>query len=354
MTSKEIPKSVAPTIMAFPGDGDSYTECHYQAMRNQGAHIVNGIFSVRWLIKNLQGVDFVHFHWPSFSYRHVSRVHSAVRFMRLCFLFMLAKSYGASIIWTAHNLYPHDRNSWPVLDVFARRILTRLATHVFAHGPSAARIVATEFPATRGKLTEIWHGHWIDYYKHGCSRQAAKAKFNIPNDAYVYAFIGVCKYYKNLHELIPTFQSMPGTAWLIITGRFQDTAYQRQIENLVAEKPDRIRFVAGYVPDDDLQYYFAASDIVVMPYLEILTSGSAMLALSFGRPLVAPRRGFLKDVIVPNVGLLYDTGDKNGFRTAMADAQAPRFDEAEILKHVRQYDWDSSARTVINVLKKHS
>jgi len=52
------------------------------------------------------------------------------------------------------------------------------------------------------------------------------------------------------------------------------------------------------------------------------------------------------------VGLLYDTGDKNGFRTAMADAQALRFDEAEILKHVRQYDWDSSARKVLNILKR--
>jgi glycosyltransferase involved in cell wall biosynthesis len=339
------------TIMAFPMDGDSYTNCHYPAMRKQGANIVKGIFSLRWLMANLRNVDYVHFHWPSFSYRHASGVQSTIRFGKLCFLLLLAKFRGASIIWTSHNLYPHDKNSWPLIDTLARRVVTRIAKHILAHGPSAAEIVAAEFPAARGKITTIWHGHWIDYYRHGCSRRDARARLVIPEDAFAYTFVGLCKEYKNLHELIPTFQSISGTAWLVIAGSFQTKAYQEQIEHLIAQKPERIRFVPGYIPDDDLQVYLAVADMVVVPYLEILTSGSAMLAMSFGRPVIAPCRGYLRDVIPPNIGLLYDPNDRSGLKTAMIDARQRHFDERAILTHAQQYDWDHEARKVIDTLE---
>ena len=252
---------------------------------------------------------------------------SAIRFGKMCFLLGLARVRGASIIWTAHNLYPHDRNVWPLLDRLARQIVVRLAAHIFVHGPAAAKIVAAEFPAARNKLTEIWHGHWLDFYPRGCSQNEARARLGIPADVYVYGCVGACKEYKNLHKLIPAFQSVPGAAWLIIAGRFQSAEYEREVKRLVAVNPERILVVSGFIPDEDLQYFLAASNIVVMPYAEILTSGSAMLALSFGRPVIAPRRGFLEDVIVPDVGLLYDMNDHAGLVAAMIEAQRQTFNK---------------------------
>ena len=38
---------------------------------------------------------------------------------KLCLMLVLARAYGASIIWTAHNRYRHDKNSWPLLDRLA-------------------------------------------------------------------------------------------------------------------------------------------------------------------------------------------------------------------------------------------
>lgn len=339
-------------IMAFPAQGDSYTDCHYQALRDQGMQVIVGIFSLRWLLRNLRGIDYLHLHWLSFFYRHASPAQSAIRFGRFCLLLGLARAYGVSIVWTAHNLYPHDRNSLPFLDRLARRLITGMAAQIFVHGPAAAQLVRSEFPAARGKLTEIWHGHWIDYYPRSCTKSAARLKLDLSVDAYVYVFVGACKEYKNLQGLIPTFQSMAGTAWLVIAGRFQSNEYQHQIESLVARKSARIRFFGEYVPDGELQYYLAAADIVVLPYAEVLTSGSAMLALSFGRPVIAPRRGFLEDVIVSKVGLLYDLSDPQGLATAMKEAQSLHFDEEEILVHARRYDWESSARTVATVLKQ--
>ena len=55
------------------------------------------------------------------------------------------------------------------------------------------------------------------------------------------------------------------------------------------------RFDEGYVPHDDVPLYFAAADVVVLPFRKVTTSGSALLALSLGRPVVAPRLGALRD-----------------------------------------------------------
>jgi beta-1,4-mannosyltransferase len=45
-----------------------------------------------------------------------------------------------------------------------------------------------------------------------------------------------------------------------------------------------------------LQIYLRASDVVVLPYIEILNSGAAILALSFSRPVLVPARGALIDL----------------------------------------------------------
>ena len=46
-----------------------------------------------------------------------------------------------------------------------------------------------------------------------------------------------------------------------------------------------------YIPDAELQVWLRAADVVVLPFRDILTSGSAILALSFGRAVVAPALG---------------------------------------------------------------
>ncbi|MEZ4597387.1 MAG: glycosyltransferase [Chloroflexota bacterium] len=49
----------------------------------------------------------------------------------------------------------------------------------------------------------------------------------------------------------------------------------------------------GNVPDDRMQVFLRAADVMVLPYRDVLTSGSAILAMTFGLPVVAPRIGCL-------------------------------------------------------------
>ncbi|HEY8416200.1 MAG TPA: glycosyltransferase, partial [Thermaerobacter sp.] len=112
------------------------------------------------------------------------------------------------------------------------------------------------------------------------------------------------------------------------------------------EGDGRIRPVLEHVPDGDIQLYMNAADAVVMPYEEIFTSGTVVLAMSFGRAVVAPRQGCLAEVVDGEGGILYDPADPAGLEGALRRALAA--DLAAMGRHNREraahWDWDTIAR----------
>jgi len=50
------------------------------------------------------------------------------------------------------------------------------------------------------------------------------------------------------------------------------------------------------VPGDEVAQLLGAADVVVLPFRQVSTSGSAMLALSHGRPLIVPDLAGLTDL----------------------------------------------------------
>ena len=58
----------------------------------------------------------------------------------------------------------------------------------------------------------------------------------------------------------------------------------------------RIRLTLGHVPDDQVQVYLRAADLVALPFRDITNSGSALLALGFDRPVLVPDRGAMGEL----------------------------------------------------------
>jgi len=338
--------------MAFPIRGNSYTEPFYAAIEALGAQVHEGIFAGRWLLKNLRGVDYVHMHWPSFFY-NFPRPASCIRgFGLFLFLLALARWRGARIIWTVHNIYPHDPCVVPRLHQIVRWVLVRTASWFLVHGPSAEREVLRCFPGTKGRIIQIDHGHWVDYYPNRVSRDAARQKLGIAEGAYAFVFVGLCKPYKNLEALVAAFDRVRSDAVLLIAGRFDDPEYEARIRSAIerAASRSRIQIHGKFIPDEDLQIFLNAADAVVTPYVETLTSGTAMLALSFGRPVIAPARGSLKDLVTADCGVLYSPQQPNGLEEAMLRAMDSAFDPEQITAHALSYNWDRSAARLLDVL----
>jgi beta-1,4-mannosyltransferase len=341
-------------VLAFPKTGISYNDSFYDALERQGVTVVEGTFSGGWLKTNLQPGDWLHLHWPSFAYNvRGGHIRQLISFMRFVALLLLARILGGQIAWTAHNLLPHDRCLLPALDVLGRHILISLSRTILVHGPGPATALTGRFPRSKHKQLLTPHGHWIGYYPDNVSKECAREELNLPQDQVTFLFVGLCKPYKNLHQLIDTFAASDLNACLVVAGKFSSSTYRDEIEFL-AKHDSRIRIDEGFIPDERIQYYLRAYDYVVVPYREILTSGTAMLALSFGRPLISVDLGFLRDVVPETVGILYSHTDPDGLSAALTLAVKTRFEETRILAYARLFSFEDAAQTFAEALRLNS
>ena len=82
----------------------------------------------------------------------------------------------------------------------------------------------------------------------------------------------------------------------------------------------RISMQLRSIPDDEMQLYLRACDAVVLPFRDVLTSGSAILAMSFGRAVIAPRLGCLPETLSDDAAILYDPTAPDALRDALTSA----------------------------------
>jgi beta-1,4-mannosyltransferase len=347
----EINQPRTISLIAFPRKGDSYVECFYPPLEALGVKVQQGEMSGRWLLKHLRNVDYIHIHWPSFLYEEPKRRKCLRNFGLFLFFLTLAWWRGARLIWTIHNLYPHKRCIIPQFDILARRLLVKFGTLFFVHGSSCEATVLREFPTLAGRIVLIEHGNWIGCYPNTIACNTARSRLGLTENEFVFLFIGSCLPYKNLEGLICAFEKLPGNPALVIAGKFQDAAYETEIKKAISSSKSRIILHSGFVRDEDIQIYLRACNAVATPYKEILSSGSAILALSFGRPVIAPAIGCLKDLIVEGCGFLYDPSQRpENLRDAMRAAMEAKFDERYIISEALKLDWGRSARIAVDSL----
>jgi glycosyltransferase involved in cell wall biosynthesis len=207
------------------------------------------------------------------------------------------------------------------------------------------------FPAVAGKTVLIPHGNWIGYYRPSESIHRARHNLRLPEEAFVYLLFGQCKPYKNLEGLIEAFRKVAkADDILLIAGGFSDKTYLATVLDMAADD-SRIRIDEGFIPNDMVSDYLVACNAMCIPYREILTSGTAMLALSYGRPVLSINRGFLRDVVRQECGLLIEPGDPEALARGLLALRAGLWVEAEIVRVAEQFTFSDAARISMTCLK---
>jgi glycosyltransferase involved in cell wall biosynthesis len=265
--------------------------------------------------------DVIHLHWTE-PYIASGRAVSRLKAERTIAELRLARRLGVRVVWTAHDLYRHDRDEDPVERRFLRA-LARSSDAVIVHCAAAADALTETLglaASARARLVVVPHGHYRGLYPDSITREAARERLGLPHDARVIAFVGWLRPYKGVAELIEAFERVAQpTARLVVAGRALDEDYAGHLRDLAGADP-RVQLALGFVPDDELQVYLRAADIVAAPFLEIFTSGSVVLAMSFGRAVIAPRRGCVAETVDEAGGILYDPADPAGLEEALRRA----------------------------------
>ena len=239
--------------------------------------------------------DLWHLHHPETVLYRRSLAASSVETLTFLALLLLARGRGVRLLWTIHDLGSNDCLHPRLESWFWSAFIARVDAFVCLTEHS--RTLALErFPALAGRPGYIVpHGHYRDAYPRTVSRESARQRLSLPPQATVLLHFGLMRPYKNVPHLIRTFRTMPrpGTV-LLVVGKPYDAAIEGEIR-CAANGASNVRLDLRHVPPEEVQLFFAAADLVVLPYRRILNSGVVMLSLTFARPVLVPDLGAMRD-----------------------------------------------------------
>ena len=229
----------------------------------------------------------------------------------------LLKARGVRIVWTVHNLRGHEAGVGERATEAARRdadghrsIIERADAIILhcQHARDGLIELYQPSPAARRRMHVLPHGSYVRQYAVDVDRSLAREALGLGSAGTVFAFVGSIRGYKGVGELLEAFAGPAGLgpdARLLICGKPLPSRLGRELRSR-AESDPRIIMRLERIPEDDLSRILRAADAVVLPFRDILTSGSAILALSHGRPVIAPAMGCLPETLPDDAAILYD------------------------------------------------
>ena len=308
-------------------------------------------FEKSWLEVKRETCDVLHFHWLHYFYRLDSLENSLTRFARFTENLAYARELGFRIVWTLHNLYPHERPH-PDVDRIARQAVCEAADHVIAHCEYGVRAAAHFFHRTT-HISIIPHGHFIDVFPNEISGADARERLGIPGDAFVYLYFGNARTYKGIEDLIEAFSQVhDDNARLVLMMRNAfDPNYGESVKALAQGDRRILVYTSEFFPEEDFQLYLNAGDVGVFPFSEVMTSGSTISGLGFGLPAIVPRLGCLTELIDETCGLTYDAADAGGLADALARVRDLDIDDLKrgALAKAESMDWKMIAGKTADV-----
>lgn len=275
-----------------------YTVLLEEAVANAGA--TTEALTIRGLL--VRRYDIVHLHWPESGLLARPGLRAALRAMALLSAIAIARCRGARVVWTVHNLVAHEKS-----DTTMSRLLwsgmVALIDGVISLTRGGVDLVQARFPRLRGKPTfAIPHGHYIGHYRDVVTRDEARTELRLGHGHRVILFFGQIRPYKGVPSLLRAFSDLKDpAARLLVAGRPSTEGLRGQVV-MAAGDDDRIHINLQFVPSERVELYFRAADLVVLPFCEVFNSGSAVLALSFDRPILVPALPVFEE-LAADVGL---------------------------------------------------
>jgi glycosyltransferase involved in cell wall biosynthesis len=200
------------------------------------------------------------------------------------------------------------------------KLLRRNLDAYITHSESDKQLVAERYAIAPEKIHVIPHGLY-DQYGDLLEINEAKNALSI-NDEFVILSFGLIRKYKGTSYLIKAFEQLPSEVLeksrLLIVGEIWED--RKELLDQINASPvrDKITLVDEYVPDEKVNIYFSAADVVVLPYLRASQSGIAHIAMSFGKPIVVSEVGGLKESMAEYEGTFFvPPGDIESIRNSI-------------------------------------
>lgn len=240
--------------------------------------------AARWAAGQQPDLTVFKYWMPFFapSYNAVVRHLHRRRIGRTCFLL--------------DNVLPHERRFGDL--ALTRMVLSRVNRFITQSGVVRDDLLKFRPDAV---YREVPHPVY-SIFPGGGTREEARAALGITTRRVV-LFFGFIRAYKGLMNLIRSMSRIEADldVGLLIGGEFyeDDGPYKEEVARLGLTS--RVFWHDRYIPNEEVGRFFAAADLVVLPYQSATQSGIIQIAMNYGTPIVTTNVGGLPEVVQDGV-----------------------------------------------------
>jgi len=202
------------------------------------------------------------------------------------------------------------------------------------------------------KTIHGFHPVYNCYNLNKYTNKSAKSELSL-DDKKVILFFGYIKEYKGLELLIKSFPDVIkkiNNAHLLIVGEVYGNARKYHDAILDTKLKDRVTFIERFVKDSEIELFFKASDVLVLPYLQATQSGVLQIAYDMGLGAVATPVGSLAELVLDSkTGIIAGEVSKEAITKAIIKYFKMDREEMKknIIKENSKHSWEALARLIL-------
>jgi glycosyltransferase involved in cell wall biosynthesis len=244
--------------------------------------------------------------------------NSKIQIFDRTLLMLYYKAMGKKVALTAHNVNQGRRDgNDSLLNRLTLRMQYALTDHIFVHTQKMKDELVAEFGLRERAVTVIRHPINDAFSDTDLTPTEAKQRLGLRNSEKAILCFGRIKPYKGIEHLLAAFQKLAerdADYRLIIAGEVQkgNEGYLNQIKQMIPSEIERGQIIlkTQFIPDEEMELYLKAADVMVLPYNSIFQSGVLFLGYSFGLPVIATDVGsFREEIVDGRTGFLCRPGD---------------------------------------------
>lgn len=201
------------------------------------------------------------------------------------------------ILFVCHNVFPHER--FPLDKVLTRLVLQRGDYFIVQSGKDAEDL---KHIVPDARYEQTVHPTYNTFKFENMSKEKARKRLGLSANEKILLFFGFVREYKGLDILLKALAYATEDIQnlkLMVVGDFGSEDNKQRYRNIIDEnKIGRYTNIYdGYIPDKEIEKFFAACDLVVLPYRSATQSGIVQISFGFDKPVVVTRVGGLPDVV---------------------------------------------------------
>lgn len=271
-----------------------------------------------------------------------------------CFWSLCKLLKKRKILFICHNVFPHER--FP-MDRFLTKLMLRQGDYFITQSRMDAEDLLSVKPDASYVVTP--HPSYNVFKLKNLSVQEARELLQIQDQTKVLLFFGFVREYKGLKYLLramPEIREKVSDIQLWIVGDFgkDKDEYMELIRDM--DIGEQIKVVEGYIADAEVEKYFAASDLVVLPYVSATQSGIVQIAYGLERPVLVTDVGGLPDVVTDRkTGYVVESQSPHAIAEAVRDYfEQNRQEEfaANIREEEERFSWSTFADKLIGLVEE--